>query len=221
MINSDHRLHVAAQRRQRMRLRLLGVAYSIAAEQGMGAVTIDAVIARAEVARGTFYKYFESPYVLLQDVGREVSDALIEVMQPYVPPLEDPAERIAAGVRIILRLVQQNPMLGGFLVRTGWPAVDVTPQFYASVGNTLLTGIAQRRFATMPVELALSLVIGTMIGAMNAIVSKTMPPELPEQTAATILLGLGLCLEDVTSLTQEKLPLDLKEFETVFASLGS
>lgn len=196
MSPTDHRPMVAAQRRERMRTRLLAAALALAAEHGIEAVTVDAVIARAEVARGTFYKYFNTPAALMQEVGQEVSDALIRAMHPAVERMEDPAERVCVGVRTVLSLARQHPQLGGFMARSGWPAMDVTHAFFTLVGHDLSHAIAAGIFTAMPAELALSTVAGTTIGALHAITTKDLPEDFPEQTAAAVLRALGLSVED-------------------------
>ena len=44
-----------------MRRRLFGSALQLVAKQGPAATSIDQVIQAAEVSRGTFYKYFDTP----------------------------------------------------------------------------------------------------------------------------------------------------------------
>jgi AcrR family transcriptional regulator len=212
---TDHRPMVAAQRRERMRSRLLAAALALAAEHAIEAVTIDAVIARAEVARGTFYKYFTTPAALMQEVGREVSDALIRAMHPAVDQIEDPAERVSVGVRTVLRLARQHPQLGGFMARSGWPAMNVTHAFFTLVGHDLTQAIAVGRFAVMPTELALSTVAGTTIGALHAITTTDLPEDFPEQTAAAVLRALGLSSEDAMRMATAEMAAPALDVESL------
>ena len=72
----DHRPRVAAERRERMRLRLLSTAVRIGAEKGPAAITIDDVVVGAEVSRGSFYKYFPSTDALLREVATQIANEL-------------------------------------------------------------------------------------------------------------------------------------------------
>ena len=218
MSPTDHRPVVAAQRRERMRTRLLATALALAAEQGMEAVTIDAVITRAAVARGTFYKYFDTPAALIQEVGHEVSDALIRAMHPAAERMEDPAERVTAGVRTVLRLARQHPQLGGFMARSGWPVMDVTHSFFKLVGHDLTLAIDTGRFAAMSTELALSTMAGTTIGAMHAIITADLPEDFPEQTAAAVLRALGLPAAEAMTLATAALATPALDIESLLAS---
>lgn len=218
MNTPDHRPLVAAQRRERMRLRLLQSAFSLASEGGIGAVTIEAVIARAEVARGSFYKYFESPQALLEAVGSEVSDALIETMNPVVARLHDPAERIAVGVGVVLQMGMHSPPLAGFLVHAGWPAKDLSPRFHQVVDATLREGMAKGRFAAMPIGLAQGVVVGTLLGALYGTVPSAATAGFP--TIGAVLRGLGVATQEAERLAQQSLPLTAEDMAPVLARLS-
>lgn len=192
MSKLDHRPQVAAQRRERMRARLLDSAFVLAAAKGPAAVSIDDVTAAAGVSRGTFYKYFDAPGSLMQELALEVSRAVLETLHPLVEPLDDIAERVAVGVRLVLRLVRAYPILGAFMVRAGWPVMERTHLFFTSVGADIDKGIRQGRFARMHADVGLNALAGSMVGAMHSITHAKMPRDFAEQTAAAVLRALGL-----------------------------
>ncbi len=192
MSTADHRPRVAAERRERMRARLLESALLLAAAKGPEAVSIDDVIAAAEVSRGSFYKYFETPGSLMQELATEVSRGVIETMHPLVDPLPDAAERVAAGMRMALRLVRTHPVLGAFMVRAGWPAMERTHLFFTVVGADLDKGMRLGRFTRMHADVALNLLAGSMVGAMHSMARGRVPRDFAEQTTASVLRALGL-----------------------------
>ncbi len=203
-----------------MRARLVQAAFLLAAQSGLSAVTIDAVIAQAGVARGSFYKYFDSPAALMAAVGKEVSDALLQTMHPVVSRLEDPAQRIAAGVRLVLHMGQLHPQLAGFLLQSGWPAAELSPLFHAVVGATLLSGMAQGRFTELSPELAQSVVVGSILGALQAGTRPGASELLPQQAAAAVLRGLGLPAKEAARIAAQKLPLTLTDMAPALAKLS-
>jgi AcrR family transcriptional regulator len=207
----DHRPRVAAERRERMRARLLECALSQTATHGPERLTIDGVIAAADVSRGTFYKYFDSPSSLVQALAVEVTDAVIQTMHPLIEPLDDLAERMSTGVRTVLRLVRAHPIIGAFMVRAGWPVSERTQQFFVVVGADLRKGIRQGRFARMHDEVALNLLAGTLVGAMHSITHERVPRDFAEQTSAAILRALGLPEQEVAELSTRPLAMPLIE----------
>jgi AcrR family transcriptional regulator len=201
MSAADHRPRVAAQRRERMRARLLDSALLLAAAQGPEALTIDNVTAAAAVSRGTFYKYFDAPSSLMQALAAEVSQAVIETLQPQVEPLDDLAERVAVGVRTALRLVRAHPMLGAFMVRAGWPVMDRTHLFFTAVGADIAEGIRRGRFARMHADVGLNVLAGSLVGAMHSTTHGKVPRDFAEQTAAAVLRALGLPPDEALALS--------------------
>lgn len=211
----DHRPRVAAERRERMRARLLECALSLAGDKGPERLSIDDVIAAAGVSRGTFYKYFDSPDSLVQALAIEVTNAVIRTLHPKVEPLDDLADRMATGVRTTLRLVRTHPVLGTFMVRAGWPVSERTQQFFVVVGADLRKGIRQGRFARMHGEVAINLLAGLMVGAMHSITRERVPRDFPEQVAATLLRALGLPEQEVALLATRPLAMPAIESETL------
>jgi AcrR family transcriptional regulator len=211
----DHRPRVAAERRERMRARLLECALSLAGAKGPERLSIDDVIAAAGVSRGTFYKYFDSPDSLVQALAIEVTNAVIRTLHPKVEPLDDLADRMATGVRTTLRLVRAHPVLGAFMVRAGWPVSERTQQFFVVVGADLRKGIRQGRFARMHGEVAINLLAGLMVGAMHSITRERVPRDFPEQVAATLLRALGLPEQEVALLATRPLAMPAIESETL------
>jgi AcrR family transcriptional regulator len=188
----DHRPRVAAERRERMRLRLLTTALQLVAEKGPAAMSIDDVISAAEVSRGTFYKYFPSPEVLVRELALEIANELIRMAEPVVLGYEDPAERVACGIRLVSRLSIHHPVVASFLVRLGWPDARGPDILLDFVRRDLNAGIRRGRFKRMPIELALNIVAGSVLGATHCMLEPDCEADFAEQTAAAALRALGV-----------------------------
>lgn len=204
-----------------MRDRLLDAGLLCAASKGPAQVTIDDVIQTAGVARGTFYKYFDTPEALIRELGQSVSDALIAAMHPMVVALNDPAAGIAAGIRVSVGLVAHYPLIGAFLVRAGWPSgIGTERLFVAQVSRNLGLGIASGRFQQMYPEVATSLVAGATIGAMQAVLTGRTEPDFPAQVAASVLRGLGIADAEAHRLSALPLPSPTFAPDTILARLA-
>lgn len=192
MTFQDHRPRVAAERRERMRLRLFTSALSLVAEKGPAATSIDDVISRAEVARGTFYKYFPSPDALVQELALELANELIRMAEPVVQTLSDPAERVSAGIRIVSRLAVFHPAVAGFLVRLGWPDRVGPDLLLDYLRRDLANGLDAGRFVEMPLALAVNIVASAVLGATHCMLQPGCEADFPELSAAAALRALGL-----------------------------
>ena len=188
----DHRPRVAAERRERMRARLLASAMRLVAEKGPAATSIDDVISAAEVSRGTFYKYFPSPDALVRELAIEIANELIRMAEPVVQSHDDPAERVSSGIRLVARLAIDHPLAATFLVRLGWPDARGPNMLLDFVRRDLAEGIRQERFTRMPIALALNIVTGAVLGATHCMLEPGCDSDFAEQSAAAALRGLGL-----------------------------
>ncbi|MDN8613655.1 TetR/AcrR family transcriptional regulator [Variovorax ginsengisoli] len=188
----NHRHRVAAERRERMRARLLASAMRLVAEKGPAAMSIDDVISAAEVSRGTFYKYFPSPDALVRELAIEIANELIRMAEPVVQSYEDPAERVSSGIRLVARLALDHPLAAAFLIRLGWPDARGPNMLLDFVKRDLTEGIRQGRFMHMPIALALNIVTGAVLGATHRMLEPGCESDFAEQSTAAALRGLGL-----------------------------
>jgi AcrR family transcriptional regulator len=70
-----------ARRRDRMRAALLAAASRQFASRGIAAVSVEELIAEADVSRATFYRFFSSKYKLVETLLNPIFDVAIASMQ--------------------------------------------------------------------------------------------------------------------------------------------
>jgi TetR/AcrR family transcriptional regulator, ethionamide resistance regulator len=205
-IVQDHRPRVAAERRERMRMRLLNTVVRVGAGKGPAALTIDDIVVGAEVARGSFYKYFPSIDALLRDLATQIANELIRMAEPIVLGYNDPAERVSCGIRLVSRTAIDRPEVAAFLVRLGWPDTRSPDVLLDFVRRDLSAGIVQRRFAPMPITLALNIVSGAVLGATHCMLHADCEPNFAELSAAAALRALGLSPAEAQGVASRPLP---------------
>lgn len=192
----DHRSRVAAERRERMRARLVESALVVFAQKGVGASVIQDVIASAGVSQGTFYNYFRTNEDLLVAVAEELSNELINLIEDEVNKYKDPAVRIATGVRLYLYKARAFPLFARFIVQTGVHLASPNNLIYAYVPQHLEAGFASGRFHRVPMEVALDLIGGQALLAIARLAAGEAAPDYPEQVVATLLRALGVSLKE-------------------------
>lgn len=203
--DEDHRVRVAADRRARMLDRLSRSAMRVMAHGGVEAITVDAIVAEAEVSRGTFYKYYDAPASLVREVGIQLSQELILSVSPSVQISSDPAVRLGTGFRLVLHVARKTPILPRFLVNSGWPSSDRVPAFTERVEANLAAGIEQGRFSGATLAITKAFVGGATIGMMANMLEADAGPEADAHAALSLLRALGL--ETVDALAIVRLPL--------------
>jgi AcrR family transcriptional regulator len=189
-----------------MRLRLLSTAVRIGAEKGPSGISIDDIVVGAEVSRGSFYKYFPTTEALLQEVATLIANELVRMAEPMVQGIEDPAERVASGIRIVARMALLHPTVAACLAKLGWPDVHGPNVLLEFVRRDLSAGIRKRRFTRMPITLALNIVAGSVIGAIHCMLHADCQADFAEQTAAAALRALGMAPDEAKSLATRRLP---------------
>ncbi|MDK2659917.1 TetR/AcrR family transcriptional regulator [Cupriavidus consociatus] len=202
---TDHRTRVAAERRERMRARLAETALAIFAEKGVGASVIQDVIATAGVSQGTFYNYFRTNEELLLAVAEELSNELIDAIERTVSQYEDPAERIATGVRLYLYKARAFPLFASFVVQTGLHLASPNNLIYEYVPQHLEAGFASGRFQRMPMEVAVDLIGGQALMAIARLEAGGAAEDYPEWVVATLLRALGVAQMDAQRIAFEPL----------------
>jgi AcrR family transcriptional regulator len=188
-----------------MRSRLLSSTLQLVAAQGASSTSIDDVIAAAGVSRGTFYKYFPSPQALVQELAVKMAADLVCLADPIVRERDDPAERVACGIRLVCRLALHDPVAAAFLVQLGWPDTQGPNLLLDFVRRDIEEGMRCGRFRPMPMSLALNMVSGAVIGAIHCMLKPDCEPNFAEMTAAASLRSLGVATKVAETVANKPL----------------
>ena len=180
-----------------MRTRLIESALHVFAQKGADAAVIEDVIALAQVSRGTFYNYFRTNEELLGAVVKALGDELLALVEDVVIACQDPAERLATGVRMALHTMQRHPLLAQFVARSGLAMAANNSLAMSYLPRDIQAAIENGRFQLGSVHVGLVLVLGTAHAAVTAMtlpppLSSSLPANYPEEVTYHLLLGLGM-----------------------------
>ncbi|MDR3096140.1 MAG: TetR/AcrR family transcriptional regulator [Paraburkholderia sp.] len=206
-IDLQRRAEIGRQKRERTRSALIEAALKVVARRGFEAPTIDDFIAAAEVARGTFYNYFETKEALFVAMAAYVADAVDTEILPLVAGEDDPAVRIAIAIRHFIRICKRDHDWGWVLVRTlpdttgGW-----SEEMRKGVLDDIRRGKRSGRFKVASVPAAVALGIGTLGAAIRMVLVDRTSGDFPEQIAAITLQGLGMEQEEAARVAAMPLP---------------
>lgn len=188
----NHRTRVGRERRARTRARLLAGALPVFADHGLDARVIDLVIRQAEVSRGTFYNHFTTNEELFTALAQAVSDEILMVVDPLVLRHEDPAVRLACGIRLSIGLVRRHPLLARFLVRGGLAALTAGSLTTETIPREVRAGLAAGRFSVTHERLAFDLILGSVMAAFHTLLTSEFPEDYPQELAQAVLQSLGV-----------------------------
>ena len=102
-----------ARKKERTRQEIFGAAMELFAKRGFEAVTIEAICAAADVARGTFFLHFPSKAALLWEWNRQVADE-------FRAGLREPRKNALSEIRALVdhisdKLLSQADVMSGLL----------------------------------------------------------------------------------------------------------
>ena len=162
----DHRPRVAAERRARMRRKLVESALLVFAERGVDATVIEDVIAAAGVSRGTFYNYFRTNADLLHAIAEELGNDLVERIEARVCELPSPAARLFTGLRLYQDVARRFPLFARFVARVGPRGAGTPNLVYAYLPVNIAEGVASGELIASPILVSLDVVVG-VTGSWN------------------------------------------------------
>ncbi|MBV8665433.1 MAG: TetR/AcrR family transcriptional regulator [Burkholderiaceae bacterium] len=189
-----------------MRRRLLESAMIVFADKGVGASVIPEVVAAAEVSQGSFYNYFRTNEELLAAVGDELSGEMVALIEAAVGDIEDPALRVATGMRCYLHLARSNRLLARFLAGAGLHLLDQQNAAFRYLPADLAEGQNRGDFADVPLEIILDIVAGSGLVVIDRIARGRTPKDYPDKVVAALLRTLGMKVADAERLTSQALP---------------
>jgi len=192
----DFRTRVAAERRERMRTRLLEALLDLyrPGEQHDGLV-IDDVLKAAGVARGTFYKYFPSLEAAVQALGERLITEMIGTFQTVYAPVNDPAVRAMGGLLVVFVRSWHDPRWGAFTGRVDFLSYFGRNQaFDIMVRDCLLEARTSGAMHFANTDAAVDLLIGTSIEARRRMIERPRAPRAYIDSLMQHIFG-GLAME--------------------------
>ncbi|MDC7824197.1 TetR/AcrR family transcriptional regulator [Pseudomonas sp. BLCC-B13] len=189
--------------------RIHQAALRLFADKGVNQVNISDLAQEAGVARGTIYNNVESVEQLFRQVASQLSKEMHQRVSKSFAEVQDPAQRLANGIRFFIRRTHEEPQWGAFLSRFAMSDSTLREMFYSQATIDLMTGLQAGRYQFRQEQMVsvISLISGSTLAAMFLVIEglKTWR-EAGSDTAELILRSLGLSSEEARSLATIELP---------------
>lgn len=156
------------RRQQRTRANLIAAVRELTAEKGVDALTIRDIAEKADIAMGGFYNHFESKDELLQEAVKEIIFQSGEVIDSINAKSDDPLEIIATAFMTFDGLIQNDPMLGWFVVRVSAHNPEWTNSLYHRFTRDVKQGVESGQFNVPDVSLAVYLTGASLLAFYRA-----------------------------------------------------
>ena len=111
-IDLARRAEIGREKRARTRAQIVQAGLVLLAERASEALTVDAIVEAAGVAKGTFYYHFQSVEELVAAVGASLADSFDELLAPSRLGEPDPIVRMSLAFTKFPGESHQRPPLG-------------------------------------------------------------------------------------------------------------
>lgn len=189
--------------------RIREAALRLFAEKGTSAVTVSELAEEAGIARGTVYNNIADPNALFEQVAADLSDEMHTRLSSILAGLDDPAERLATGIRWFIRRAHEEPHWGRFLVRFSFSNRSLQTMWNGPPIADLVLGLSKQRYDFAPEQLGsvVALIVGGTLASMFAMLSgyKTWQ-DAGSETAQLVLRSLGVSPSEARRIATKKLP---------------
>ena len=180
------------RRRLRTRAALLGAARRLFAERSVDGVSIDEIVAAADVAKGSFYNHFPDKTALADALADEIRAGVEARVAALNAGVADPARQVARALALFVRQAAENPEPAGVMLRLFPGAAVPDAPMDRGVRAAIRQGLEQDRFAGPALEPAVLMAVGiAQIAVSRALREPHGARRLAQEMAASLLRGLG------------------------------
>ena len=198
-IDRARRAEIGRDRRAKTRAQVMNAARALFSQNGFDTVTVDDVVRRAKVARGTFYVHFAD----VEDLRAAVADELIQALETMRRPdrirTTNPLERIAAGSFAFIHQALVDPAWGRLVALAAWALPTVGLATRADLAEDVRDALAHKRISAIPLELGIAIVTGIVLHTMRSASEKRLGPSDVPVALTAILLSLGVSRREATA----------------------
>jgi AcrR family transcriptional regulator len=189
--------------------RISEAAIRLFVEKGTTQLTISELAQAANVARGTLYRNIGSVAELFDRVVAEFSADLHERVSASFVGIDDPAARLATGLRLWVRYAHENPTIGRFAVRFGMSEESLRAVMTGPPIRDISAGVAAGRYdiGELSVDSIASLALGATVSAMWMVLEGHQTwREAGSSTAELVLRAMGIEPKEAREIAMAELP---------------
>ena len=191
-IDLARRAEIGRERRARTRAQIVEAGATLLAEHPPEALTVDAVVEAAGVAKGTFYYHFQSIDELVAAVGAELGESLDELLTPLRLEIRDPIERLSFAITKFLERASSDAAWARLVVQSSQSRTGLGKGVRANLKADIAEAIIEGRVGMRDVELAADIVMGIWLQVARGILERGARPELARQAVEAVLRALGV-----------------------------
>jgi AcrR family transcriptional regulator len=180
------------KRRLRTREALVSAAEELFAAKGPDAISVDEIVAAADVAKGSFYNHFSDKDALARDIASTIRAEIEDEVSRINKNETDPATRTARALCLFAHFALTNSRRARAMLKLS--SLDPDTPLNRGLKADMTNGIATGRFKNVTRDAAMLFVIGTVQACFQFAfrAGATAARRAAEDMAALQLRGLGI-----------------------------
>ena len=190
-IDLARRAEIGREKRARTRAQIVEAGATLLAERPLEALTVDAVVDAAGVAKGTFYYHFQSLEELAAAVGEKLGESFDELLAPARLGLRDPIARLSFAFTQFLEKAIADPVWARLVVQSAQAPTEFARSVRAHLKTDLSEARAQGRLTMQDIELAADIVLGIWLQVTRGTLQRQAAPDLVGRALDAVLRALG------------------------------
>jgi len=180
-----------SRRSQRTRAALIAAGLDLLFDRPIDAIPIDDVVARAGVAKGSFFNHFADKHDFASAVATEVRLEVEALVRQANDGIADPVARIAGGMAVAARFAIAQPRRVMALLRSMTPSTSQTHPLNRGLKDDIEAALAQGLLRPEAREVGVLYWLGLcQVLMMQFIESRPSPDLAAEQLSDMLILGL-------------------------------
>jgi AcrR family transcriptional regulator len=190
-IDSARRAEIGREKRTRTRAQIVEAGALLLSGRSPEALTVDAVVEAAEVAKGTFYYHFQSIDDLVTAVGEKLLESFDELLAPTRLGKPDPIARMSFGFTKFLEKAIADPLWAQLVVRSAQGPNEFARSVRDNFKADLVEAKAQGLLTMQDTELAADVGLGILLGVMRSTLQRKATPDLVRNALEAGLRAIG------------------------------
>jgi AcrR family transcriptional regulator len=183
------------RRRARTRTALLHAGRALLAHRDVDALSVDEIVAAADVAKGSFYNHFADKDVFAREIGAAVRRQAEDLVSAANQHVTDPAARLARALCVFVRFAMEHRDGAQVLWRLNSGATIADAPANRGLREEVERACKSQEFKDLDVATGVLLIMGTFVISMRHVLEErtsTPPVIVAGRMAEMMLRGLGL-----------------------------
>jgi AcrR family transcriptional regulator len=190
-VDLERRAEIGRVKRAKTRAQIVEAGALLLSERAPEALTVDAVVEAAGVAKGTFYYHFQSIEELVAAVGERLLESFDDLLAPARLGMMDPIARMSFAFTQFLEKAIADPHWAQLVVRSAQAPTEFARSVRANFIADLAEAKAQGRLTMQDTELAADIGLGLLLGVIRGTLQRRAAPDSVRQALDAGLRAIG------------------------------